>query len=434
MKIWTRSFFAVLLLVGVGSWLGGCSKKDGNTIHLSSWGDPQENEILQELITQFQQVHPEIHVVLDRVPFGSYAEKLMTQYAGGVAPDVIFVSSENLADFYPSGMLEPLTSYLKADPTVDLKELYPTLVNWYTIKGDVAAIPRDIAPVCVIYYNKKLFDDAKLPYPKDDWTADEFLAVAQKLTQRDAKGHVTVWGYADDYPIPEQWMYAFGGRYVDDSHNPTKYTLDQPGFIKGVQFRSDLMNKYKVMPSPASQSQQGLAGAADLFANGSAAMLLSGIWKVPMFRQSKELKWDVVQAPHVPGVSRAVVGGSSGYGIISKSQHKDAAWKLIAFLSSPEGQSQFAATGLIQPARKKVAESSAFLDGKDPQNKKFLLSAVDYAVDDPMSTNWREVKQGIIVPELDKVWNGTETAQQAVDKLMVVLQKHKLVFEDKRTK
>src|SRR5579859_7185348 len=136
MKIWTRWCLAVLLLVGVGSWMGACSKKDNNTIHLSSWGDPQENEILQGLITKFQQVHPEIHVALDRVPFGEYAEKLMTQYAGGTAPDVIFVSSENIADFYPRGMLEPLTSYLKADPAVNLKEFYPTLVNWYTVKGD----------------------------------------------------------------------------------------------------------------------------------------------------------------------------------------------------------------------------------------------------------------------------------------------------------
>src|SRR5581483_5151366 len=123
----TRLCLVLLLSVGIGSWLGGCSKKNGNTIHLSSWGDPQENEILQDLIGQFQKVHPEIHVVLDRVPFGDYADKLMTQFAGGVAPDVIFVSSENLADFYPHGMLEPLTSYLKADPSVDLKELYPTL-------------------------------------------------------------------------------------------------------------------------------------------------------------------------------------------------------------------------------------------------------------------------------------------------------------------
>jgi len=431
MKKWTRWCLAVLFMVGLGAWSVGCGKKD-NAIHLSSWGDPQENEILQGLITKFMQANPTIHVVLDRVPFGEYAEKLMTQYAGGSAPDVIFVSSENIADFYPRGMLEPLTSYIKADPTVDLKQLYPVLVNWYTVKGDMVAIPRDIAPVCVIYYNKKIFDENKIPYPTDDWTADDFLAIAQKVTQRDEKGRVTVWGYADDYPIPEQWMYAFGGRYTDDSHNPTKYTLNEPGFVKGVQFRADLMNKYKVMPSPASQTQQGLAGAADLFANGSAAMLLSGIWKVPMFRQSKDLQWDVVQAPHVPGVPRAVVGGSSGYGIISTSKHKDQAWKLVAYLSGPEGQAQMASTGLVQPALKKVAESPAFLDDKDPHHKKFLLTAVDYAVDDPMATNWREVKQGIIVPELDKVWIGAETAQQAVDKLTVALQKHKLVFEDKR--
>jgi multiple sugar transport system substrate-binding protein len=406
--------------------MAGCGSRNDNRtpIHISSWGDVQENTILQGLITDFEKLHPDIHVILDRVPFESYVDKLITMYAGGLAPDVIFVSAEHLADFYPRGLLEPLTPFVKSDPTVDLKAFYPNLINWYTVNGDIYVIPRDIAPVCVVYYNKGAFDAAHLPYPKDDWTVKEFLEDAQKLIQRDAKGNVQRWGFVDDWALPEAWIYAFGGGFVDNPHHPTRYTVTEPGFLKGVQFRADLMNRYKVMPNPANLTQQGGVGTSDLFLNGSAAMFLSGIWKTPMFRQIKGFKWDVVLMPHVPGVKRQVVGGSSGYGIVSTSHHKKEAWELIAFLSGPQGQAQFASTGLVQPALMKVAESSAFLDGQDPQNKKMLLKAVAYGVDQPIATNWREVQEAIIFPALDKVWMGEETADQAAAKLNEELKQH----------
>jgi ABC-type glycerol-3-phosphate transport system substrate-binding protein len=186
------------------------------------------------------------------------------------------------------------------------------------------------------------------------------------------------------------------------------------------------------MPSPASLSQQGGVGASDLFANGSAALFLSGIWKTPMFREIQKFKWDVVMFPRVPGIPRAVVGGSSGYGIVSTSRHKAEAWQLISFLSGTEGQKLFAYTGLAEPARIRVAQSSAFLDGRDPQNKKMLLKAVAYGVDQPLASNWREVEQGIIFPQLDKIWMNEETAAQAAARLSEELKDHPLISPEKQ--
>ena len=416
-----------VLTAVLGLWLlAGCSAKTENrtVIHISSWGDIQENNILQGLITQFEKAHPDIHVALDRVPYEEYVDKLLTQFAGNLAPDIIFVSAENLADFYPRGLLEPLTAYAKGDPSFDLKGYYPSLVKWYTVEGDLYVVPRDIAPVCVIYYNKKAFDQAGLAYPKDDWTVDEFLADAQRLTLRDKNGNIQRWGFVDDWALPEAWIYAFGGGFVDDTHHPTRYRVTEPGFVRGVQFRGDLINKYKVMPSPSSLAQQGNVGASDLFANGTAGMFLSGIWKTPMFRGIKTFGWDVAMFPHPKGVNGHVVGGSSGYGIVSSSKHKKEAWSFISYLSGPAGQAQFASTGLAQPALKKVAESPVFLDGKDPQNKKMLLRAVPLGVDQPMAVNWREVMQSIIFPGLDRVWLGKETAAQAAAALNEELKQH----------
>jgi ABC-type glycerol-3-phosphate transport system substrate-binding protein len=187
------------------------------------------------------------------------------------------------------------------------------------------------------------------------------------------------------------------------------------------------------MPAPANLAQQGGVGTGDMFMNGTAAMFLSGCWRIPVFRENiKNFKWDVAMFPKGPNGERALVGGGSGYGIVSSSKHKKEAWQLVSFLSSPEGQGRFATTGLIQPARIAVAQSPVFLDGKDPANKKLLLQAVDYALAYPMATNWREVYQGIITPILQKVWIGSDTPEAAIGKLTEELKKHPLVLEQKK--
>ena len=39
----------------------------------------------------------------------------------------------------------------------------------------------------VVYYNKKMFDDAGIAYPSDGWTWTEFQEIAQKLTDKSKK-------------------------------------------------------------------------------------------------------------------------------------------------------------------------------------------------------------------------------------------------------
>lgn len=394
--------------------------KDKAKIVLSSWGEAPENAILTQLLHQFEKGHPHIQVELEVVPFAEYFSRLQAQFREDKGPDVVFVSSQAVVDFRRLQLLEPLTSYEKADPDVILDAFYPSTVESFTIHGDLFALPRDIAPVCVVYYNKKAFDQADLPYPKEKWTTDEFLSDAKALTKREG-GNTERWGFVEDFPLPENWIYAFGGRFVDDPHQPKRYQVDKPEFLNGIQFRADLMNKHRVMPRPSDLSLPGALDPTSLFTSGKAAMFLSGIWKTPLFRGIQDFSWDINLSPRVPWVPQTVPGGSSGYGIAKTSKHKKEAWELIAFLSSAGGQRQLASTGLIQPALEAVADSAAFIDGKDPLNKKFLLLVPAKSLDDPLAANWMEVKRGVIFPGLERVWNGEETAPNAIARLKSAL-------------
>jgi len=241
----------------------------------------------------------------------------------------------------------------------------------------------------------------------------------------DDTGKVTRWGFVDDWPMWDTWVYDAGGSFTDNVKHPTKWTLaSDPDTLKGLQFRADLMNKYKVMLPPAGLAAMGGSGTSDMFVNGSTAMFLSGLWKTPQFRGIKDFKWDIAMLPKAPNGFRAFSTGGSGYGILKTSAHKKEAWELIKFISGEEGAKRLAATGLAQPALMSVSNSPLFLDGQDPQNKKMVLDAMKYVKYNPMCKNWFEVHDSIIGPELDKVWNGTETPAEALDKLKPALEQN----------
>src|SRR6185295_13790808 len=158
-------------------------------LKISSWGDLKENAILSDLIAGFEKAHPGIQVELQRVPWNEYETKLLTQIAGNQAPDVICLETNNFASFYLRGVLEPLNPYAKSDQ-LSLGDYYPEAIDRFTMEGQTYVVPRDTAPIAVVYYNKKAFDEAGVPYPKDSWTTDEFIAAAQKVMKKDATGKV----------------------------------------------------------------------------------------------------------------------------------------------------------------------------------------------------------------------------------------------------
>ena len=419
---WMWVGVACLALI-CGWTLTGCSKSGGAMIKISCWGTAEENQILSDLVNDYNKLHPNATAELVRLPFNEYVTKLLAQVAGGVAPDVIFVEVNNFVNLYLSGALEPLNPYVQADH-VDLSAYYPQVVDRFTVDNQTYAIPRDTAPIGVIFYNKAAFDEAHVPYPTDDWTWDDFVAAGKKVTKRDASGKVVRWGFVDEWPIWDAWMYDAGGSFADSVKHPTKWTFaEDPASAKGIQFRADLMNKYKIMLPPASQTAMG-GTSADMFVNGTAAMYLSGLWPTPQFRQIKDFKWDIVMLPKNNNGFRAFGTGGSGYGILKSSAHKKEAWELVKYISGEEGEKRLAATGLAQPALMSAANSSLFLDGKDPQNKKMLLEAMKYVKYNPICRNMTEIHDSVMGPELDKVWTGTETVEEAMEHLKPLLEKN----------
>lgn len=415
----------VLLLCGFS--LSADAAEHQVALRFRYWGDFKEIQALQATIRAFEHEYPGVTVRGERVPAGAeYTQKLLIEQAAGLTPDVIFCGSQ-FAQFAEKGMLVDLKPFVAGDPSVELSDYYPQLVNLFSQDGKLYALPRDIAPIGLVFYNKSLFDAGGVPYPDESWSWDyrphpergyrDFLTSAQHLTHHSAADNQrTVYGYSGAWPsnTMNNLVFSAGGSFVDDVFHPKRLHYDDPRVLNAIRLTQDLCYKYNVSPSSTDLQASGVS-THDLFAQGRIAMYMTGIWEVPRFREEigNRFDWDIAPFPKGPTGLRGVAVGWSGYAMTSATKHPREAWNLLKYLAGKPGLSRLAETGLAQPALAKVAASPLWLDGKRPKNRKLTIDEVPYVHLDVIHANWSEI-EGIVNPKLELVWNGTATPEQAV--------------------
>ncbi len=112
------------------------------------------------------------------------------------------------------------------------------------IDGKLYYLPYEQS-IHAVYYNKKIFDDAGVPYPKAPWTWDDYVAIAKKLTNRDK-------GIYGSYIVLE-WEYYYymlaRQRGVSAYKKDGSSNYDDPAFRDALKFMYDLGETYKVQPT-----------------------------------------------------------------------------------------------------------------------------------------------------------------------------------------
>lgn len=450
-----RTTFALLFLC-----LLGLSQAKDITLRFTVWDGDESLKILRTLCRQFEAENPGIKVKLENFSdYNLYHQKMLVQYAGNAAPDVAMMDMGHFQALANRKAILPLNEFFAKTPGFDIKEFYKPIVDAHTLEGNCYVLPRDIAPQGLIYYNKKIFDEAGIPYPDGSWTWDfqvrpelkekDFLWVMQQLTKFGKDGKPTRYGYVAGWPgqAVDTLMFSYGIDYVDDYSHPTKIFYNLPDMVKIYDFYMDLSTKKKWIPSNQEVSSVLQSTTQQLFVQQKVAMFQNGIWEVPNMRKmlkpgSKEFfEWDIALYPacakDVTGKPRrAFPTGGSGYSIFSTTPYPEESWKLVKFMAGPAGMTAMAKAGIAQPAIRKLALTpDVWLPGPNtpkeqmyPANRVATDQAVPFVHFDVTAEYWPEVV-GLINGRRDSVYNalmspkealttGTAEAQLRMDQLL----------------
>lgn len=380
------------LLVLMLALLAGCARPEARGLTFSTWGSLDELATLKPLLADFAREHPEIPVRLLHIP-EEYPHKIRLMAASRTMPDVLFMESQTLAGFARRGVLRDLGPLLARDPELQARDFYRPVLEAMSYKGVLYGIPRDLSNL-VIYYNRRMFDEAHLPYPRAGWSYEDMVAIARRLTHGEQFGI----GFS---PYPIYWLpylWSDGGDVMDAQER--RCTLLEPVALAALERYRDLRWKYHVAPTEA---ETGNARPSQLFAQQKVAMCVGGRWVVPGFRQKLDFPWDVAPFPRGK-VASVVDADASGWSIATSCRHPDQAWTLIRFLAGRRASAAFTASGLIVPARPDVAHSPAFLAGA-PASSQVFLDVIETARPTRTPPSYDEILYELI-DGLPPAWNG----------------------------
>lgn len=391
---------AILRMAALSVLLGGfgCSPgREEGCVRVVSWADWRELAIDREIVDSFEVANPGIPVCYESLEgSGIYREKVLTSIAAGTPPDVMLLDAEDLPAFVggapggsapgerggapdagaagqrgaasPRGVLLDLAAYAPR-AGVDPGAFHPLVLSLFRDEGRLWAFPKDFTPM-VIYYNKDVFDGAGVAYPAGDWTWEEFLDTARRLTlDADGDGEPDQWGFgwSRQFFYLQAWIWAGGGDILGPGEGDRLRAsghLDAPATTEAVRFYLDLVGEHGVSPR-IEMTRRAMGGVTRLFYSGRIGMMLSGHWSgatLQLHEEAGRLRYGVVPVPHREGVEPATVLYASGWAVPREAEHRRWAVQLAAFLAGPLAQRIRARGGLAVPSLTEVARETAALD------------------------------------------------------------------------
>ena len=374
------------------------------TLRFMAWGD-----IFGDVLDLYNASH-ETQVEMAVSPWTGYAEKMLTQFAGGTAPEVLWVQ----APFFP--MLVQREIFAEVDGLierdgVDVDGLVGSPWVWAGWQGNAYGVPSHGAVPRGLAYNIRLFEENGVELPRyDDWTMDEMDAAAKAIADPP-----DIWGAA----TPPNMVYldlimSNGGSLFNEDE--TQCLLNSDEAREAFTYSVDWLLESGISPSPAERQLLG----ERIFASDKIGMVAAVLTDWDSWGpNTQDYAMDATMAlwPIMTGGKRISTGQSHPFSIPVNTPYVDEAWDFISFYVWDEQ----AITAMIKliPIPYKFAENAAkFVT--DPVQLEFMTKPFTYG-DTFVPEHWgskpTEVQRAF-TEELELMLLGDSSIEEATDNMV----------------
>ena len=288
---------------------------------------PARTEHLEGMLAKFKQANPDIEVEVTSLPWGQAFEKLATMVQGGQIPDVVEMPDRWMALYANNGALVDLAPMMADWP--EAAELTQAARDFGSvIKDQTHMIPYGFY-LRAMFWNKKLFAEAGLDGPPA--TMDDFKAYSAKIAELPGKSGYCLRGGPGATNGYIMWMLNYLGSN-DFFTADGKSTLDDPKAVEGLRFIQDMYQNGYV---PKDSVNWGFNEIVAGFYSGTCAMLdQDPDALIAVAERMNEDDFAVAPMPLGPDGKSFPTIGYAGWSIFEAAEDKEAAFKLVSFLSS----------------------------------------------------------------------------------------------------
>jgi multiple sugar transport system substrate-binding protein len=301
-------------------------------VRLATWTGVDESKELQAVVDKINAKATTFEIVQEAQP-ADYYTKLQTNLAGGTGADLIWLSQEYIAGYAQKGVLLDISDRIAKDtrPAAKLDDYYPSVLQTAQYNSKTFGLPWIAQPV-VLYYNPKLFTDAGVAPPDENWTWDDFKTAAEKLTKdTNGDGKIDQFGTAfNGWPPIQMFIWQAGGEVI--SEDKATSPIDSPEALAGAQFYSDIIYNPKYAATEDVIKEQGFG---ELAKNGKVAMFYGGAGDDLDYAHAKDAKFAEMKIALVPKgpKDRATFAYTASTVINAATKNPDAAYDALVELT-----------------------------------------------------------------------------------------------------
>lgn len=371
------------------------------TIEFVQWWEPEMPAgALRGIIDGFEKANPGVKVKLVSGPYSATHDQIVAGAASGTLSDVVGLDGAWVNGLAKQGAIAAM------DPMMDAAHYdRAQIADIVKVDGKSMMFPLAsfVYPVFVNLDMAKAAGVTSLPA-----TRAEFAEAAKKLTHADKNQYGWVLPLSLQTPNGIQndvmsWAWASGQSMLKDG----KPNVDNPDIVGVLTFVKSLQDAGVISPGTFAKKEQD---KVEEFVNGRVGMMIDSLAHITLIRQrNPNLKFGISALPAVDGYAgkRGLPYASWGIGISDSSQHKAEAWKLVAYLMSPEVNGRL------------VSIANAF-----PGN---LNAKPDFSKSDPL---FAEAFQIFLKGKLANEFVGLPVAEELMRQMDVEVQK---MFEGQQT-
>lgn len=398
-----RSALTILLALLLALAAAGCGGDDdegggegaaadeeiGGTVDV--WAMGAEGEKLDVLAKDFMAQNPGVTVKVTPIAWEIAHDKLLTSVAGGQTPDVSQMGTTWMGEFAATGALEEVPD------SIDMESFFEGARNTAIIDDTPMGVPWYVE-TRLLYYRKDIAEKAGITEPPANW--DELKAMAKAMKEKGGARY----GIA---LAPDNWqeflpfVWQTGGEVTEGEN----WNFDSPEVVEALEYYKSFFDEGLT----AESVPEGFA-VEQGFVEGTHPMFFSGPWHMSLIEElggpEFEGKWAIAPMPEKD--SRTSFVGGSDLVVFKDSDNKDAAWKFVEYLTTPETQVTWYDTAAALPSTTAGWEDPSIAD--DEQIAVFRQQ-LDNTKAQPSISTWNEISS-VINDEMERVIVGDATPEE----------------------
>jgi ABC-type glycerol-3-phosphate transport system substrate-binding protein len=298
----------------------------------------------KSIVESWNKSHPGVQVTIVPVDVNSVHDKLLTNFVGGTAADVIHDEAADIAGFTQQGYLANLSPLISKRFKASIPQSLWDTVNFG--RNRVTGVPI-LMQTYNVFANMDILKAAgiKAPTAKNPWTWTQFRAISKRLTNANRFG--VCWGLRSPTAAIQTMSLNFGGQYfyLEGGKWNFRWGAAEQAVVRNIH---DMMYVDKSVDAASA----GLSGSAVLpgFFGGKCAMTVQGNFQAQgmILQGPRDFNWAMF--PLLKGTSQNQVANPQTLSISQQSDHKREAMQFIEYFANAANLAKLAAGDWLIPA------------------------------------------------------------------------------------